>query len=130
MRKMKSTTKLSRLGHDGHHPRRRSLIRWPATLIVLGVLFGLALSGNVQAQVEFDAVIVNLNNVKHPTAQIDVSINTDAGTGLPVTFRVFNADDGTRLSEFVLYTNANGFCSSSSAAAPNDNLFTASGGRT
>src|SRR5438552_18429003 len=74
--------------------------------------------------------IENQNIVKPPTAQIDVSINTDAGTGLPVTFRVFNADDGTRLSEFVLYTNANGFCSSSSAAAPNDNLFTASGGRT
>ena len=130
MKKTQQEIEVNRFGREGHR-LRRSVIRWPGTLIVLGLLFGVALSGNVQAQsIEFAAVIVNPDNVRHPTAQIDVSMDTDGGTGIPVTFQVFNAENGTRLSDFVLYTNVNGFCSSSSAAAPNDNLFSASGGRT
>jgi hypothetical protein len=105
----------------------RSRLRGRATMVGLGLLFGVALSADAQAQREFNAVIDNVNNVAHPTAQIDVSIY-HATPLAEIVFSVFRASDGMNLSSFVLNPNANGFCSSSSAEAPNDNLFTVSGG--
>src|SRR5881394_742409 len=80
-----------------------------ATIVVLALLLGVALSSDARAA-EFYAVIENLNNVQHPTAQIDVSVDTGGGVGLEVVFYVFRASDGMELSHFGLYTNDNGFC--------------------
>src|ERR1043166_7317444 len=85
-----------------------------ATIVVLALLFGVALSSDARAA-QFYAVIENLNGARHPTAQIDVAVDTSFGAGLEVVFSVFRASDGAELSNFVLYTNANGFCTSASA---------------
>ena len=66
---------------------RPRLSRAVASMVVLGFLFGVALSSDARAA-EFNAVIENLNNVAHPTAQIDVSVDTGAGTGVEVLFFV------------------------------------------
>lgn len=89
---------------------RPRLSRALASMVVLGVLFGVALSSDARAA-EFNAVIENLNNVQHPTAQIDVSLDTGSGTGLDIVFLVFRPSDGQMLSSFVVQTNENGFCS-------------------
>src|SRR5207245_6196766 len=60
---------------------------------------------------------------------LDVSVDTGALANGPldVLFDVFGVD-GSLLAEFSVRTNANGFASSASAPAPNDNLFELSGG--
>lgn len=97
------------------------------SLLAWCLLFGAA--GHGQAA-EFYAIIANLNNAKDPQAQIDVAVDTQAGTGgapSPVLFNVFGAD-GAQLAEFEVTTNPNGFASSVFAAPPYDNLFTVSEG--
>ncbi len=107
----------------------RSAFRGPVALVVLCLLFAATLAPDAHSA-EFYAVIANQNHAKHPHAHINVSVDTGAGTGLEVDFLVRRATDGQILTSFVLYTNMSGFCSSSSAAAPMNDLFKVSGGET
>jgi hypothetical protein len=78
---------------------------------------------------EFHAVITNFGSAPRANAHLDVSVDTVAsgGASVDVLFDVFKAD-GSMIAEFSVPTNANGFASSASAAAPNRNLFRLSGG--
>lgn len=94
-----------------------------ATLIAGSLLLGAV--GQARAS-DFYAIIANLTHVKKPHAQIDVGLDTrGATTGTDVQFRVTDTD-GQQLGDFTLQVNSRGFVSSSSAAPPNDNLFTLS----
>jgi len=80
-----------------------------------------------QGSGDFFAIITNFGNSPRANAFLDVSSDTfTTRDGTEFFFNVFDSN-GLQLAEFTLKTK-NGFVSTASATAPNDNLFTLSNG--
>jgi hypothetical protein len=99
--------------------------------VLQGSLMALALACVVEPReaqaAEFYAMFTNFGTSQRPTAFLDVSGDTgQTRDGTLVLFQVFNSD-GVEVGEFSLPTR-NGFVSTASATAPNDNLFTLTNG--
>lgn len=103
---------------------RRLLIRGLVALIVGSVFVG---SAPVAQAADFYAIITNFGNSPRSNAFLDVSSDTSTTRdGTEVLFYVFDVN-GVGLAEFAL-TTTNGFVSTASAPAPNNNLFALSNG--
>ena len=97
------------------------------TLIFAALAFVATLAASQAQAAEFYAMFTNFGNSQRADAFLDVSSDTlQTRDGSAVVFQVFNSD-GLGVAEFTLYTR-NGFVSTASATAPNDNLFTLTNG--